>query len=69
MHVVDMSDPEIDLHMNIVYETLKKLEAENKPVITVMNKSDRLWTGHLRRSRKRERRGYLSAACFAFPEV
>ncbi len=42
MHVVDMSDPEIDLHMNIVYETLKKLEAENKPVITVMNKSDRL---------------------------
>ncbi|MCR5789910.1 MAG: GTPase HflX [Lachnospiraceae bacterium] len=40
LHVVDASDPEYELHMKVVYDTLKELDVLDKPVITVFNKMD-----------------------------
>ena len=42
IHVVDASDPNADLHMEVVYETLRELEITGKPIITVFNKIDML---------------------------
>lgn len=40
LHVVDASDPSADVHMKVVYDTLKDLGCGDKPVITVFNKMD-----------------------------
>ncbi len=40
IHVVDASNPQMDTHMATVYETLKQLGVEDKPVITLFNKQD-----------------------------
>ncbi|MCR5419773.1 MAG: GTPase HflX [Lachnospiraceae bacterium] len=40
VHVIDSSDPELDLHAQVVYKTLKELAISDKPVITVYNKKD-----------------------------
>lgn len=42
LHVVDISNPQVDEQMHIVYETLQNLGVQNKPVITAFNKQDRL---------------------------
>lgn len=42
LHVVDVSNPQVDKQMHIVYETLQNLGVQNKPVITAFNKQDRL---------------------------
>lgn len=42
LHVVDASNPDMDRQMYAVYETLKQLEIEDKPIITVFNKVDKL---------------------------
>lgn len=42
LHVVDVSDPDVEAHMKTVYETLDELKVVNKPVITVLNKIDKL---------------------------
>lgn len=42
IHVVDASDPEMDMHMHVVYETLQELGVRDKPIITVFNKMDRV---------------------------
>ena len=44
-HVVDASNPQLDIHMHVVYETLNQLEVGDKPVITLFNKTDRLCEG------------------------
>ncbi|MBQ4425424.1 MAG: GTPase HflX [Lachnospiraceae bacterium] len=41
LHVVDASNPQFKQQMETVYATLKDLQVENKPVITVFNKCDR----------------------------
>ena len=41
LHVVDASNPDMDVQMHVVYETLQKLEIGDKPVFTVFNKIDR----------------------------
>lgn len=41
VHVVDASNPRRTEQMNVVYNTLKELHAEDKPVLTVYNKVDR----------------------------
>lgn len=41
LHVVDCSSPQADRHMEVVYETLNKLGAGDKPVLTVFNKMDK----------------------------
>lgn len=42
IHVVDVSNPQREAQMHVVYETLKKLEIKDKTVITAYNKLDRL---------------------------
>lgn len=41
LHVVDASNPRIDIQMHTVYETLRDLEIEGRPIITAFNKTDR----------------------------
>lgn len=40
LHVVDAANPQAEMQMHIVYETLKELGAEGKKVITLFNKQD-----------------------------
>ena len=40
LHVVDASNPQMDVHMYVVYDTLNQLEVGDKPVITLFNKID-----------------------------
>ena len=40
LHVVDCSNPQMDMQMYVVYETLKDLGVHDKEVITVFNKID-----------------------------
>ena len=42
LHVVDCSNPDLDMQMYTVYETLQNLGVKDKPVITVFNKIDRM---------------------------
>ncbi len=42
LHVVDASNPQADVQMHIVYETLEQLGVKDKPIITAFNKQDRL---------------------------
>lgn len=42
LHVVDCSNPRMDMQMHVVYETLRELEVKDKTVVTVFNKIDRL---------------------------
>ncbi len=41
LHVVDSSNPDVDRHMHIVYDTLNKLGIQDKEIITAFNKQDR----------------------------
>ncbi len=40
LHVVDCANPQMDMQMYVVYETLKELEIRDKEIITVFNKTD-----------------------------
>lgn len=42
LHVVDSSNPQYETHIEIVYETLKKLGVNDKKIITFFNKQDKL---------------------------
>ena len=42
VHVVDASNPQMDSQMYVVYETLRQLGVEGKPVITLFNKQDKV---------------------------
>lgn len=42
LHVVDASNPQMDVQMYTVYETLRDLEVVDKPIITAFNKQDRI---------------------------
>lgn len=42
LHVVDVSNPQADIHMHVVYDTLNELKVGDKPVITLFNKVDAL---------------------------
>ncbi|MBD5134468.1 MAG: GTPase HflX [Lachnospiraceae bacterium] len=41
IHMVDSSNPQADIQMHTVYETLDNLEVGSKPIITVFNKQDK----------------------------
>ena len=41
LHVVDTANVQMDEQMHVVYETLKRLDAIDKPVITAFNKVDK----------------------------
>jgi len=40
LHVVDSANPMYPGQMSVVYETLKKLECMDKPIVTALNKAD-----------------------------
>lgn len=40
LHVVDCSNPDMDMQMHVVYDTLRDLKVENKTIVTVFNKMD-----------------------------
>lgn len=42
IHVVDASNPQMDEQMFVVYETLQELGVQNKKIVTLFNKQDRL---------------------------
>ena len=42
LHVADASNPEVDEQMKVVYRTLQELKVTGKPVITFLNKQDKL---------------------------
>lgn len=44
IHVVDASNPQMDTQMYVVYDTLRQLGVEGKPIITLFNKQDKLET-------------------------
>lgn len=41
LHVVDASNPQMDIQMHTVYETLRELGVEGKPILTAFNKMDK----------------------------
>ena len=41
LHVVDCSNPQMDMQMHVVYETLRRLDIKDQEIITVFNKVDR----------------------------
>lgn len=52
VHVVDVSNPQYETQMHVVYETLRELKVEDKKVVTLFNKIDKKPdTEHLRDSR------------------
>ena len=40
LHVADAGDPELDMHLKEVHQTLEQLEADNIPQLLVFNKID-----------------------------
>ena len=42
LHVVDCSNPQMDMQMHVVYETLRQLDVKGKEIVTVFNKIDRM---------------------------
>lgn len=42
LHVVDCSNPQMDMQMHVVYGTLKELGITDKTIVTVFNKTDKL---------------------------
>ena len=42
IHVVDASNPQMDEQMYVVYDTLRQLGVEDRPVVTLFNKQGRL---------------------------
>lgn len=41
VHVVDVSNPQYEMQMHVVYDTLRELGVENKKIITLFNKIDK----------------------------
>ncbi len=46
IHVVDVSNPQMDRQMEIVYETLDHLGVTDKPILTIFNKVDKVADQH-----------------------
>jgi len=54
VHVVDVTHPSFEDHMEVVDETLAEIEAEDLPSLIVFNKVDALEDAHLIRALKRD---------------
>ena len=61
LHVVDVSNPQFELHMYVVYETLRELGITDKPIITVFNKIDLLENQEILKDTKAEATIQVSA--------
>ncbi len=42
VHVVDVSNPQMEAQMKVAYETLKSLNIKDKPIVTAFHKQDKL---------------------------
>lgn len=62
LHVVDCSNPQMDMQMHVVYETLRGLEITGQEIITVFNKIDREGADMAARDPAADYRVRLSAA-------
>ncbi|HWR07350.1 GTPase HflX [Sporomusa sp.] len=47
LHVIDVSHPQYEQQSNAVYQVLRELGADTKPVITVFNKMDKIDSQHV----------------------
>ncbi|MBM7686101.1 GTPase HflX [Defluviitalea raffinosedens] len=61
LHVVDGTSQSIESHMKTVYETLEKLNALGKPILTLFNKMDVIVSSHLPLDPKAEKTFKVSA--------
>ena len=61
LHVVDVSNPDVDAQMHIVYETLRDLGIQDKTIITAFNKQDLLPTEQTMKDLKADYTVKLSA--------
>ncbi|MCI8515227.1 MAG: GTPase HflX [Lachnospiraceae bacterium] len=61
LHVVDASDPDRERQMQVVYETLRRLGIQGKPVFTLFNKTDVCPDGDSFRDFKADRSFCVSA--------
>lgn len=61
LHVVDASNPQKELQMHVVYETLRQLGVEDKKIITLFNKQDKVTEPETLRDRKADAALKISA--------
>ncbi len=61
LHVVDCSNPQMDMQMHVVYQTLRDLQVEDKIVVTVFNKTDRVTGGEIPRDLQSDYQVRISA--------
>ncbi|NBH73612.1 GTPase HflX [Clostridiaceae bacterium] len=61
LHVADSSNPQMDMQMHVVYETLRELGVEDKVMVTVFNKTDRGSHGQLPRDLHADHQVRISA--------
>lgn len=61
LHVVDCSNPQMDMQMHVVYETLHDLEVGDKIVVTVFNKIDQKTDEELPRDLRSDYQVQISA--------
>ncbi len=61
LHVVDCSNPQMDMQMHVVYETLRDLEVGDKIIVTVFNKIDQKTDEELPRDLRSDHQVQISA--------
>ncbi|MGN0158299.1 MAG: GTPase HflX [Brotaphodocola sp.] len=61
LHVVDCSNPQMDMQMHVVYETLRELEVGDKIIVTVFNKIDQKTDEELPRDLRSDYQVQISA--------
>ncbi len=61
LHVVDSSNPQMDMQMYVVYQTLRDLEIGDKTIVTVFNKIDKRWGEELPRDLQSDYQVRISA--------
>lgn len=64
LHVVDVSHPSFEDHMEVVLQTLKELNAADKEIITVYNKIDKLDTEDLNEKNTETKTGDVFISAF-----
>lgn len=61
IHVVDSANADAQLHMQVVYDTLKELQIMDKPIVTVFNKTDKAEADRMLKDVRADRQVYISA--------
>ena len=61
LHVVDACNPDMDMQMYVVYDTLRRLNVVDKTVITLFNKTDRIEGSCILKDFKADRTFQISA--------